>query len=330
MPAATVSAVAAHAGGGTMRATMARLTRHDITTASLAAAAAALLLAGCASRSVDIAPAPANPGEFLTWSCERIVDEQDRVQLRAADVAYTVDERAGTNMLALGLGFSVFWPALLAARPVGLESAELARLKGRYEALAQAARGKSCPPVGPELPATRAAALAVAMGERLVYEDRVDARHPATERVMTLAALRRESSELVEPDGQVWRTDPAGNVVAAPVGALLWPRLLRPEMELGAITAGEMLVAGDPLLRARLRGQVVATGPQTVDGRRFDAAIVELFGDAQRGDASTRLEGAIVIDRASGLLLRLDLRSAEPAFSLQRRLLRIEAAGAPR
>jgi hypothetical protein len=57
---------------------------------------------------------------------------------------------------------------------------------------------------------------------------------------------------------------------------------------------------------------------------------VELFGDAQRGDASTRLEGAIVIDRASGLLLRLDLRSADPAFSLQRRLLRIEPAGVTR
>jgi hypothetical protein len=90
-------------------------------------------------------------------------------------------------------------------------------------------------------------------------------------------------------------------------------------------------VAGDPLLRARLRGQVVAMGPQTIGGRRFDAAVVELFGDAQRGDASTRLEGAIVIDRASGLLLRLDLRSADPAFTLQRRLLRVEpAAAAPR
>jgi hypothetical protein len=312
-----------------MRATMAKPARRDTAVASLAALAAAGLLGGCASRSVDIEASPANPAEFLAWSCERIVDEQDRVQLQAADVAYAVDERAGTNILALGLGISVFWPALLAARPVGVEAAELAQLKGRYEALVTSARGKRCPTAGPELPASRAAALAVSLGEQLVYEDRIDARRAPSELALTLVALRRDDTELRRPDGSSWRSDPAGNVIAAPPGALLWPRLLRPELQLGAITAGDMLVAGDPLLRARLRGQVVATGPQTVGGRRFDAAVVELFGDAQRGDASTRLEGAIVIDRASGLLLRLDLRSADPAFSLQRRLLRIEpVAGA--
>jgi len=299
--------------------------------ATPATLAAALLLAGCASRSVDIPPAPANPAEFIAWSCERIVDEQDRVQLRAADVAYAVDERAGNNILALGLGISVFWPALLAARPVGVESTELARLKGRYEALVQAARGKQCPVAGPELPAARVAALPVALGERLVYEDRVDPRRPPAEKVLALTALRREATELSDAGGALWRTDPAGNVLDAPPGALLWPRLLRPDLALGGITGGDMLVAGDPLLRARLRGQVLATGPQTIGGRRFDAVVVELFGDAQRGDASTRLEGAIVIDRASGLLLRLDLRSADPSFTLQRRLLRVEpAAAAPR
>lgn len=315
-----------------MRATMAQPLRRPTAAAAspaLALMAAAALLGGCASRAVDIAASPSSPAEFLAWSCERIVDEQDRVQLRAADVAYAVDERAGTNILALGLGFSLFWPALLAARPAGVEATELALLKGRYEALVTAARGKRCPQVGPELPASRAAVLAVAQGEQLVYEDRIDARRAPSERVLTLVALRRDDLELRHADGGSWRSDPAGNVVAAPPGALLWPRLLRPELQLGAITAGDMLVAGDPLLRARLRGQVVATGTQTVGGRRFDAAVVELFGDAQRGDASTRIEGAVVIDRASGLLLRLDLRSADPAFSLQRRLLRIEPA-APR
>jgi len=87
------------------------------------------------------------------------------------------------------------------------------------------------------------------------------------------------------------------------------------------------LLVGDPLTRARMRGQVVAVGPQTVAGRRFDAIVVELFGDAQRGDVTTRVDGAIVVDRASGLLLRLDLRSANASFSLQRRLVRVEAPG---
>jgi hypothetical protein len=90
------------------------------------------------------------------------------------------------------------------------------------------------------------------------------------------------------------------------------------------VLAGDILVAGDPLLRARVRGQVIAVGPQFVGNRRFDAAVIELFGDVQRGEASTRLDGSMVIDRASGVLLRLDLKSSQPGFTLQRRLARVE------
>jgi hypothetical protein len=101
---------------------------------------------------------------------------------------------------------------------------------------------------------------------------------------------------------------------------------LRRDLELGQVVAGEILLSGDPLSRARVRGQVVAVGPQTLAGRHFDVAVIDLFGDAQRGDSSTRLEGAIVVDRASGVLLRLDLRSSLPGFNLQRRLSRVESA----
>jgi hypothetical protein len=275
-------------------------------------------------------PAPANPADFATWDCGRIADEQDAVQQRAADLAYAVDERVGNNILALGVGLAVFWPAILAMRPEGPEAQDLARLKGRFEALQTAARLQACAPTGAELPARRAAELPVAAGERLVYEDRPDARRAATEWVLRLTALRRSEFEYeLEPTeqraGGPWRQDRAGNILAAPAGALQWPRLLRAEMPLGQVIGGDIVVVGDPLLRARLRGQVVAVGEQTVAGRRFDVAVVELFGDAQRADTSTRVDGAIVIDRASGVLLRLDLRSADPAFSLQRRLMRVQA-----
>lgn len=292
------------------------------------------LAAGCATRAVDVKPLPASPAEFLTWDCARIDEERDKVQQRAADVAWAVDERAGNNILALGMGVTVFWPAMLAMRPDGLEHAELARLKGRFEALDTAARDKGCPPPSEELPAARAAALPLAVGERLVYEERTRVKGPAAQWALRVAAMRRgevelrrnESGPAAAPAG-VWLQDRAGNVTQAPDGALSWPRLLRSELALGAVTAGDILVTGDPLSRARMRGQVVAVGPQTVAGRRFDAIVVELFGDAQRGDATTRVDGAIVIDRASGLLLRLDLRSANGSFSLQRRLVRVEAPG---
>lgn len=286
-------------------------------------AACALAVAGCASRSADVKPAPANPADFMAWDCARIDDEIDAVQQRAAEVAYAVDERAGNNLVALGLGVTIFWPAILAMRPDGLEAADLARLKGRFEALKSAAHAKGCPPPTPDLPP---AALPVAVGERLVYEDRVAGRARQDEWALRVVALRRDEHEFrVEPQAPgTWRQDRAGNVTAAPPGVLAWQRLLRRDLELGQVVAGEMTVVGDPLSRARVRGQVVAVGPQTIAGRRFDAAVIDLFGDAQRGDASTRLDGGLVVDRSSGVLLRLELRSALPEYNLQRRLARIE------
>ncbi len=300
----------------------------------LAACLAAAWLGGCATRAVDVAPAPTSPAEFVAWDCDRIDDELDRVQQHAADVAYAVDERAGTNIVALGVGLSVFWPALVALRPAGLDAAELARLKGRFEALQEAARDKGCPPAADTLSAARAAALPLAVGEQLVYEDRRGGHGPASEWVLRLTAIRRGEIDyrVQAPPAQAdaadptWRQDLAGNIIAAPPGALQWPHLLRGELDLGAVTAGDIVVAGDPMVHARMRGQVVAVGPQTVAGRRFDVAVVELFGDAPSGAASTRVEGAIVVDRVNGVLLRLDLSSANPNFSLQRRLVRVAPA----
>ena len=288
-------------------------------------------LLGCATRSADIAPAPANAADFASWGCDRLADEQDLVQHRAADLAYAVDERAGNNIMALGMGLAVFWPAILAMRPAGPEARDLALLKGRFEALQTAARLRQCAAPGPELPAERLAALPVAVGERMLYEDRLNVRSAAKPWVLRVVALKRgefdfqlEASD--KHAGGLWRQDRAGNIVTAPTGALQWPHLLRADLPLGQVTGGDILVVGDPLVRARLRGQVVAVGQQQVAGRRFDVAVVELFGDAQRGEAYTRVDGAIVVDRTSGVLLRLDLRSADASFSLQRRLMRVEAA----
>ncbi len=297
---------------------------RPLATALLAAA----VLGGCATRAVDVRPEPADPADFAGWPCSRIDDELDVVQQRAADVAYAVDERAGNNILALGVGVSVFWPALLAMRPAGLEAADLARLKGRYEALRTASQARGCAPPAAELPAAAAVRLPVAVGDRLVYEDRASPRLPATPWTLRVSALRRGEMEfeLESAASGRWRQDRAGNVLEAPDGALQWQRLLRSELVLGQVVAGDMGVAGDPLARARLRGQVMAVGLQTVAEHRFDAAVIELFGDAQQGEAYTRVDGAIVVDRASGVLLRLDLRSAHPSFALQRRLVRVEAA----
>jgi len=289
---------------------------------------AASLLAGCATRAVNVAPAPTDPAEFMTWDCARLDDERDIVQQRAADAAYSVDERVGNNILALGVGVMVFWPAMLAMRDDGPEAADLARLKGRFEALQAVALQRQCPPPRPELPADRAQKLPVALGERLVYEDRTAPRLPPTEWALQVQALRRGEIGYLAAGARpgVVRQDLAGNLVAAPAGELAWPRLLRADMVLGQVTAGEIVRVDDLLVRARMRGQVVAVGPQTLAGRHFDAAVVELFGDVPLGDTPTRVTGVMVIDRRSGVLLRLDLSSAQPLLALQRRLVRVDPA----
>jgi hypothetical protein len=300
----------------------------DFARTPVALCAAVALLAGCATRAVDVLPAPADPAEFAAWGCDRIDDELDTVQQRAADTAYAVDERVGNNIVALGMGVMVFWPALLAMRADGPEAADLARLKGRFEALQTVARQRQCPAPSASLPLHRAQGLPVALGETLVYEDRTARRAPPTPWVLQVQALHRGdiAYRLAAAVPGELQHDFAGNVALAPAGELAWPRLLRSGLVLGQVTAGEIVRTGDPSARARMRGQVVAVGPQMLAGRHFDAAVVELFGDAALGDSSTRVAGVIVVDRTSGVLLRLDLRSAHPLFALQRRLVRVDTA----
>lgn len=285
-----------------------------------------VLLQACITRSVDVRAVAADPSAFAGWSCERIDDELDSVQQAAADVAYSVDARAGDNILAMGLGVMVFWPALLAMRPAGLEASDLARLKGRFDALLAAGQLQGCPPPGNTPSAARAANLPLALGERLIYEDRRGPREAPRTWVLRLDGSQRGGLVYTVPGLGALRQDHSGNVVAAPAGQLSWPHLLRRDLSLGTVIAGDIVVSGDPYARARMRGQVVAVGPQIVGGRSFDVAVVELFGDTARAEGYTRVDGAIVVDRHSGVLLRLDLRSAEPGFRLQRRLLRVDAA----
>jgi hypothetical protein len=291
----------------------------------------AVLAGACATRSDEVAPQPVDASSFADLSCDAMYDEADRVRVRAARVAYAVDERFGTNIVALGMGVTVFWPALLAMRPAGPDAVELAQLKGRDEALRQALAAKGCPPAPEQLSAARAAALPVSLGERLVYEERALAGGPGREMSLRVTALRRDGIEFaLEPAGvdgpRRWRQDPFGNLaqpLEAP-GWVHWRRLLQPDLALGSVLSGEIVGADGPS-RGRLRGQVIALGVQTSLGRPFDAAVIELFGDAPHGEHnSTRLDGVMVVDRKSGVLLRLELKSGNPEFALRRTLQRIE------
>ncbi len=298
------------------------------------------LVSGCALRAVDVPAAAVSPADFGGWSCARIGEELERVRRNAAQVAYAFDERAGSNIVAMGVGAVVFWPALLAMRSNGEDRALLAQLKGRHEALVAAQAQRPCP-ASVDTPAGQGA-LPLAVGDTLVYEQRGVALDggPAVERAreLSLRVLGIGPASLAMADSALtpsregaatagWQMDRLGNLLQGPVGPL-WPQLVRTDLGLGSVVSGELVDPQDTATRARVRGQVVALGPQMLSGRAFDAAVIELFGEVQDGQGSSRLEGVLVIDRHTGALLRLDLYGSHPAFRLQRRLVRV-AAPAP-
>lgn len=308
------------------------MARHNqpMLASRLAAAGAGflMLLAGCATRSGDVKPLPSDPADFARLSCEALYTESEQVQRRAADVAYTMDERVGNNVIALGVGATVFWPALLAMRPDGPDAAELGRLRGRFDALQRALAQRPCPPQPDTLSAEQMATMPLKPGERLVYEER-QGRGPARELGLRLQAVRREQLEFQaqlpgERTPVRWLQDAAGNIAPPPGGdaVLYWTRLLRPGMQLGDVLSGELRSTSGE--QGRLRGQVIATGVQTGFGRPFDAAVIELYGDVPFRRHTARLDGVMVVDRKSGVLLRLELRSGNADFELRRRLLRVE------
>jgi hypothetical protein len=150
---------------------------------------------------------------------------------------------------------------------------------------------------------------------------------------MRVSALRRDQLEFVlDLDGhalpQRWQQDLAGNPTMADARSELlgWQRLLRRDLQLGQVLAGELASPHESGGAARVRGQVVATGPQRIDDRVFDVAVIELFGDAPTENGSTRLEGVMSVDRRSGVLLRLELRCENASYALRRRLVRVEAS----
>jgi hypothetical protein len=109
----------------------------------IAAACAALALAGCASSASNVAPLTASPYLYENLSCPQIAAEAQRVSARAAVLSGTQDSKATRDAVLTGVGLVVFWPALLVMPAVSGNdalTAELAKLKGEMIAIEQVCR----------------------------------------------------------------------------------------------------------------------------------------------------------------------------------------------
>jgi hypothetical protein len=108
------------------------------------AAIAALMVAGCASKSSDIMPAYVSPVMYQGYSCQQLAQEAQGVSTRAAQVSGAQDQKRSNDQLATAAAVVIFWPAAFFVGGDGPASAELAQLKGQMTAIEQASIQKKC------------------------------------------------------------------------------------------------------------------------------------------------------------------------------------------
>lgn len=264
---------------------------------------------------------PADPSP-----CETIAQAVMQAQQRVDELVDTQRQRVGRNAVAVGSAL-VFWPALLALRVDPGHERELQAARARVESLLHDAEAQGCGDVQ-RLPPAEQSTLPIAVGDTLIYSERMGG--AAVARTLRLRVQRLERRQFVfewssDAGTGAWVQDRAGNVIAMPEGPhAYWRGLLSPSLTPSQRLSGEVSNLNNAT--ARVQAQLVAEHVNTPFGSRFDPVVLDLQGEIEPGSPPPRVEGVMVVDRRSGLLLRLELRSADPAFDLERRLLHIEPA----
>jgi hypothetical protein len=106
--------------------------------------AASIVTAGCASSSSDVKASYVSPLQYQQFNCQQIGAEGERVSRRAAEASGAQDAKASNDAVATGVALVLFWPAVFLVKGDGQNAAELARLRGEFEALERASIDKNC------------------------------------------------------------------------------------------------------------------------------------------------------------------------------------------
>lgn len=111
---------------------------------TVAALAAGLLLAGCATNPNNVAPTYVSPILYQNLTCEQLAQEAASVSARASAAAGQQADAASRDAVAATVSAIIFWPALFMIGGDGQQTAELARLRGEMQAIEQANTAKGC------------------------------------------------------------------------------------------------------------------------------------------------------------------------------------------
>lgn len=109
-----------------------------------AVATIAVMTTGCASNSERITASYISPLQYQNYSCAQLGEEAQRVSSRVAQVSGVQDQKASNDAIATGVAIVLFWPAAFMIGGNDQNTAELARLKGEFEAIEKASVQKNC------------------------------------------------------------------------------------------------------------------------------------------------------------------------------------------
>ena len=101
-------------------------------------------LGACASSSDTVTGSYVSPLQYQTYSCQQLGEEAQRISTRVSQSSGVQDQKRTSDALATTAAVIIFWPAAFFVSGNDQNTAELARLKGEFEALEKASIQKSC------------------------------------------------------------------------------------------------------------------------------------------------------------------------------------------
>jgi hypothetical protein len=103
-----------------------------------------IALTGCSSSAETVTGSYVSPLQYNTYSCQQLGEEAQRISARVAQVSGVQDKKASNDAIATTAAIILFWPAAFFVGGDDQTTAELARLKGEFEAIEKASIQKNC------------------------------------------------------------------------------------------------------------------------------------------------------------------------------------------
>ena len=103
-----------------------------------------LAIAACAKKSENVAAAYTSPLAYEQFGCRQLAEEAGRVSQRAAELSGVQDRKRTGDIVATTAAIIVFWPVAFLVGGDDAQTAELARLKGEFEAIQRVSVQKGC------------------------------------------------------------------------------------------------------------------------------------------------------------------------------------------